>query len=164
MRLARTLAVGAFAGALLPLATATPASAAFVREDTDTTTVTFAFAGTQRTCRLFGITGFEYPADGVEGEARIRSRTYVADDVGCREPVFQVSLSGRYETAPDSGRFRTFFAASGVGETPRPGGVSIDFTVPGPTGPVTVDHRVDIACDGPTDPSLCSYQLHTSPK
>ncbi|HZB71838.1 MAG TPA: hypothetical protein VE395_06860 [Acidimicrobiales bacterium] len=164
MGFARTLAAGALAGGLLPLAVATPASAAFVREDTDTRTVTFGFGGTARTCRLIATTRYEYPAAGVEGDALIRSSTSVADDPGCREPVYEVSLLGRYETAPDSGRFRTFFATSGVGESPRPGGVSVELTVPGPTGPLTVDHRVTVVCDGPSNPNLCSYTLQTSPK
>ncbi len=164
MRFLRTLAVGAVAGGLAPLVAASPAAAAYVREDTQTDTVTFSFAGTERTCRLFAASRYEYPAGGVEGEALIRASTHVEDTPGCREPVFQISLSGRYETAPGSGQFRSFFASSGVGESPRPSGVVLQVAVPGPTGSVTVDHRVDIACDGPTDPFLCSYSLRTSPK
>lgn len=90
-------------------------------------------AGSGRTCLIGGSSSVEHPHAGLEDETSLSART----------------LLGTYETAPGSGRFRTFFATSGVGAAgPRPSGVSAQ----------------DLACDGPPSPCLRSSTVQTDPK
>jgi hypothetical protein len=157
------LAAGVAAVGLTTVWAATPAAAAEL-EDEAFREVTFDFSGADRTCLIGGTSRYEYPRAGIDGEALIGAATFVEDDPACREAVFEISLLGTYETAPDSGRYRSFSATSGVGAAPRPNTVATQVEVAGPTGPVHVEHEVTFVCGGASTPMLCSFTVATNPK
>jgi len=91
----------------------------------------------------------------------------VRPDPGCHDAVYQASLSGTYETTPDSGE-RVLFSAAGAaanGSTPGEFGVLETFRVPGPTGHIEVTHQVRFRCDNPPlGATYCTATANTSAK
>ncbi len=147
-RWAAKLAVGG-AVVALPVALAAPAAAAYQEEDVEDVTITFVRNGQNVSCLLRGRLDYGYSED--TGRSGISALTIVHDDPGCLDAVYQASLSGTYETAPDSGEHVRFSAqgAAATGSAPGDFGALASFSVPGPTGHIDVAHEVRFRCDNP---------------
>ena len=163
MGLKRKTVAGAILAGLIPVAGVVPAEASFKHTDTKYAQITFHDVhGNQLTCRAGGITSYEFPRPGTSDDAHIEASAGVyndpsfPDDPRCRDALYQVSLSGRYETAPGSGVYRTFRSegAPAVGSAPAAWATLIAFDVAGPTGSITVSNQALFGC---ADPPACGF-------
>src|SRR4051794_23879271 len=103
MKLKTKLAAGALLAGLIPVVGVEPANASYKNTDAETSQITFHFNGQQLTCRAGGSSSYEFPRPDGSDTAHIEALSGVYDDPGCRNAIFEVSLDGRYETAPGSG-------------------------------------------------------------
>jgi hypothetical protein len=145
---------------------ATPAGAAVEGDDAATDTISFHHGGVALTCRVGGLSSFRFQDAG--DTTVIDAVSGVYDDPGCRDALFGVTVTVRYETAPGSGSF-VLSKASGVTaledpDNPGSWGVTTHLEVPGPTGPITVTHTASFLCDENPRTATCPRTVTTSPK
>ena len=144
------LAVGGVTVAAIPVALATPAGATYTSDDFQDVTTTFVRNGQTITCKVRGRTNDGFPV-GDSDDASISSITIVSNDPGCEDAVYQASLSGTCETAPDSGELVRFSAQekAASGSTPGDIGALATLRVPGPTGHITmISHCLGVFSSG----------------
>jgi hypothetical protein len=154
------------ASVALPLAAAQPAAAQYGEGDFQVSEVTFTRNGQSLTCSIGGQTAYWFP-EGDDETALIRALTLTDDNAGCRAALFQVSVSGRYETAPDSNQFVAFAAegAPASGTTPAETSATAFVEAPGPTGHIETTHLARFRCDDPpAGATFCSVTASTSAK
>jgi hypothetical protein len=147
------------------LAAAQPAAASYQDDDTQRTEFTFVRNGRSLTCGFTGLLLYSFP-HGEDETAWIRVMTAADQDDECVAATAQVSLSGTFETAPDSNRFVAFSA-----QAPTSGTIVdvttayTEFYVPGPTGHIATTHLVRYRCDNPpAGATFCSATVTTSAK
>jgi hypothetical protein len=156
MRFGLKLAAGAAAAGLLPLLHPGAAGAAAQGSDSGSESISFRSVGGQSlTCGVTGMSSYLF-ADQLDSTTFIDASTQASDDPGCRAALNRIVVVVDYETSPGSGEF----ASSSATASPA---ANVHLRVPGPTGPITVDHIVEFRCQD-NFTGICGASFQTSPK